>query len=98
MQLGLLYTSCSGGTKRAASLIHQGLAGACSAPIDLSQVANWEQLRAFSGYIVGTPTYNTDASMQRTGTAWDDVLYNGSAQQLQLKVRCADDQVAWLWC
>jgi hypothetical protein len=85
-QIGLLYTSCSGTTEKAAQSIYRSLGTACSPPINL-QHGLPSCLQQYDAYIVGAPTYNTDASCQRTGTAWDDLLYNGTLQQLDIRVR-----------
>jgi hypothetical protein len=84
-QLGLLYTSCSGTTENAAQTIYRSLGKACSPPINL-QHGLPSCLQQYEAYIVGAPTYNTDASCQRTGTAWDDLLYNGTLQHLGIQV------------
>jgi hypothetical protein len=87
-QLGLLYTSCDGSTRRVAALLQEQLGEIVSSPIDLS-LTDPRALAAsqFEGVVVGSPTYNTDATAQRTGTCLDDHLYNGGLEGLQLQVR-----------
>jgi hypothetical protein len=85
-QLGLLYASCTGSTRRAAQLIHQQLAPHCTPPVDLDSISDLSALSGCSGYILGVPTWNTDAAQQRSGTVWDDLLYNGGVAQLHLQV------------
>jgi hypothetical protein len=93
-QIGLVYASCTGSTRRAAQLIHQQLTPHCTPPLDLDTIADLSALSGCSGYIVGVPTWNTDASQQRSGTVWDDLLYNGAvaALHLQVSTMCT---VAW---
>ncbi|WIA39197.1 hypothetical protein OEZ86_005322 [Tetradesmus obliquus] len=59
-----------------------------SARLQTEQLARAETQhirKQFDGFIVGAPTYNTNATCQRTGTAWDDLLYSGALQELQLE-------------
>merc|ERR1712084_62653 len=41
---------------------------------DVSDINSPEDLTGYDGLIVGTPTWNTGADEQRSGTAWDDYL------------------------
>ena len=35
-----------------------------------------EAIAAFDGLIIGAPTWHTGADTERSGTAWDEFLYN----------------------
>jgi flavodoxin len=84
-QLGVLYTSSRGSTRDAAHAIAVRLGPhVCGAPVDVAALPGLESLSSCEGFIFGTPTYATGASAQRSGTAWDDVLYSGVLRQLSL--------------
>jgi flavodoxin I len=68
--VGLFFSTQTGKTEEIADMIaaETGLA-----PKDIGD-ASPEDLKGYDGLIVGTPTWNTGADEQRSGTAWDDYL------------------------
>lgn len=38
--------------------------------------ASEDEIKGFDSFIVGAPTWHTGASEQRSGTSWDEFLYN----------------------
>merc|ERR1711865_1133793 len=74
-QIGLFFSTTTGNTEEVADLIADSLGDAVSAPADIGDVADdLSQLLNFDGLVVGTPTWNTGADENRSGTAWDDVI------------------------
>merc|ERR1711869_128878 len=68
--VGLFYATQTGNTETAATAIAE--ASGLEA-IDVSDYSAGD-LAGYDGLIVGTPTWNTGADEQRSGTAWDDLL------------------------
>merc|ERR1719335_1821248 len=68
--VGLFWGSQSGKTEEVAEMI-AGEAGLEAK--DISEMSAGD-LAGYDGLIVGTPTWNTGADEQRSGTAWDDLL------------------------
>jgi len=68
--VGLFWGSQSGKTEEVAEMI-AGDAGLEAK--DIGDVSAGD-LAGYDGLIVGTPTWNTGADEQRSGTAWDDLL------------------------
>merc|ERR1719382_1700876 len=68
--VGLFWGTQSGKTEEVAGMIaaESGLEGQ-----DISE-ASAGDLAGYDGLIVGSPTWNTGADEQRSGTAWDDLL------------------------
>merc|ERR1711879_1000537 len=68
--VGLFWGTQSGKTEEVAGMIAQeaGLEAK-----DISEMSAGD-LAGYDGLIVGTPTWNTGADEQRSGTAWDDLL------------------------
>jgi len=68
--VGLFWGSQSGKTEEVAEMI---AADAGVEAKDISEMSAGD-LAGYDGLIVGTPTWNTGADEQRSGTAWDDLL------------------------
>jgi len=68
--VGLFWSTQSGKTEEVAGMI------ASAAGIEAKEIseASVADLAGYDGLIVGTPTWNTGADEQRSGTAWDDLL------------------------
>lgn len=49
-----------------------------SEPIEIDEVQGSvaEQFAKFDALVVGTPTWNTGADMERSGTGWDEIYYS----------------------
>ncbi|KAL9139752.1 flavodoxin [Amphidinium carterae] len=68
--VGLLYSTQTGNTEEAASIISEATGLEVTAVDDLDAA----DLGSYDGLIVGCPTWNTGADEYRSGTAWDDLL------------------------
>merc|ERR1719247_3217524 len=72
MSVGLYYSTTTGNTETVAEYI-AGLTGAeAKDPAD----ATAEEVLAHDAIIVGAPTWHTGADTERSGTSWDEWLYN----------------------
>ncbi len=49
-----------------------------AAGLDIVEIgdASEDEIKGFDGLIIGAPTWNTGADEQRSGTSWDDFLYD----------------------
>merc|ERR1712061_527457 len=68
--VGLFWGTQSGKTEEVADMIAKEAGVEAK---DISE-ASAGDLAGYDGLIVGTPTWNTGADEQRSGTAWDDLL------------------------
>ena len=73
MAIGIYFATTTGKTQDVAERLHALLASA-AAPKDLADVADVSEFIELDGLICGTPTWNTGADTERSGTAWDGVL------------------------
>lgn len=74
MRVGILYTSVSRATSEVADLIQTQLGSKAAEPADIADI-DVQSLESYEALVVGSPTYNTNAEDNRTGTPWDDFLY-----------------------
>jgi len=88
-KIGIFYGTSTGSTGEAAELIAEGLGLVgveVDEPIDIDSVEAEEvckRLNEYNSLIVGTPTWNTGADTERSGTGWDEIYYN-EMQNLKL--------------
>eukprot|EP00470_Lotharella_oceanica_P012479 CAMPEP_0170197248 /NCGR_PEP_ID=MMETSP0040_2-20121228/65938_1 /TAXON_ID=641309 /ORGANISM="Lotharella oceanica, Strain CCMP622" /LENGTH=184 /DNA_ID=CAMNT_0010446875 /DNA_START=25 /DNA_END=579 /DNA_ORIENTATION=+ len=68
--IGIFYSTQTGNTENVASKIAKCCGVEAQEVGDVSSSA----LADYDGLIVGAPTWHTDASSERSGTAWDDIL------------------------
>jgi flavodoxin I len=66
------FSTSTGNTEVVAGYVSAAVG--CEAE-DISD-ASASQVEAFDSLIIGAPTWHTDADTQRSGTAWDDFLYD----------------------
>jgi flavodoxin I len=85
-QIGLFFGTSTGNTEEAADLIAASFPpGTVEGPIDVDGIQGSvaEEFAKHDALIVGTPTWNTGADTERSGTGWDEIYY-GEMQDLQL--------------
>jgi flavodoxin I len=85
-KIGLFFGTSTGSTEDAADMIaKQFLPGAVEGPIDIDSVQGSiaAEFSKHDALIVGTPTWNTGAETERSGTGWDEIYY-GEMQNLEL--------------
>ena len=93
-QVGIFYGTSTGSTMTAADLLYEALGSDVAAePVDIetldTSVAN--AFAAHDALIVGTPTWNTGADTERSGTGWDELYYT---QMPGMKAALANKPVA----
>lgn len=75
-KVGIFYGTSTGSTQDVAHLIATELGPAVADdPVDVEEIKG-KVADAFSNYeslVVGTPTWNTGADTERSGTAWDEI-------------------------
>lgn len=74
MKIGIFFSTTTGNTTEIAGMMKQILGDSADEPQEIDEVEGEEFLR-YDTYIVGAPTWNTDADVERSGTSWDDFLY-----------------------
>lgn len=80
-KVGLLYSTMTGNTENVAAYIQTALGGKVDEAVEIADVGA-DGLSEYDGFIVGAPTWHTDADENRSGTNWDDELANIAAQDL----------------
>ena len=73
MSVGIYFATTTGKTEDVADRLH-GLLGNADDPKDVSDVDDLSEFASLDGIICGTPTWNTGAEAERSGTAWDSIL------------------------
>lgn len=71
--VGIYYSSSTGNTETIAGYISEAAGGLS---MDDIGDATEDELKGHDAIIVGAPTWHTDADEQRSGTSWDDWLYD----------------------
>jgi flavodoxin I len=72
MKTGVFYSTTTGNTETIAGYINAAAPGAEEA-VDISEV---DDLSGYDSIIVGAPTWHTGADKERSGTSWDEWLYD----------------------
>lgn len=75
MKVGIFYSTTTGNTEEVANAIKDTLGSEADDPIEVGEVEA-DKLKEFDMLFVGAPTWNTGADDERTGTAWDEFLYD----------------------
>lgn len=82
----IIFGTSTGSTETVADLIAENLEGEVDGPFDVEtlegSVKNF--FEKYDSLIVGTPTWNTGADSERSGTGWDE-LYYGDMQEMNLQ-------------
>jgi len=76
--VGIFFGTSTGSTQEAADLISAAFGDeAASEPIDIEEVDSVaDEFSKYDALIVGTPTWNTGADTERSGTGWDEIYYS----------------------
>lgn len=76
--IGIFFGTSTGSTEEAAHLISAEFGDAASEPIEIDEVQGSlaAEFAKFDSLVVGTPTWNTGADMERSGTTWDEIYYS----------------------
>uniref|UniRef100_A0A7S1FZ01 Flavodoxin-like domain-containing protein n=1 Tax=Corethron hystrix TaxID=216773 RepID=A0A7S1FZ01_9STRA len=73
MSIGLYYSTSTGNTETVAGYIAEAVGGL--EPEDIGDASD-DEITGHDSLIVGAPTWHTGAETERSGTSWDDWLYN----------------------
>ncbi|GMI25533.1 hypothetical protein TrCOL_g9107 [Triparma columacea] len=89
--VGIVFGTSTGSTEEVADAIASRInevlgSGSCDPPICVDNVVGTlsSTFSTYSSVICGTPTWNTGAETERSGTAWDEVYY-GEMGDLKLE-------------
>lgn len=101
--VGIFFGTSTGSTETVANLIYQAFGeDVASEPIDIDSLE--DVATAFAEHdalVVGTPTWNTGADTERSGTGWDEIYYTKLPELRQVLTgkKCAvfglGDQVSY---
>jgi len=72
MSVGLYYSTTTGNTETIAGYISELIGVEAQDPADVSK----DDIMGHDAIIVGAPTWHTGADTERSGTSWDEWLYN----------------------
>ena len=77
--VGIFFGTSTGNTQDAADLIFEAFGDDVAAePVDVDELEEGQLAQAFAEHdalVVGTPTWNTGADSERSGTGWDELYY-----------------------
>lgn len=78
--IGIIYGTSTGSTQTAAVKIYEAFGSEwADEPIDVDQLENGQLaslINSHNALVVGTPTWNTGAESERSGTGWDEIYYS----------------------
>lgn len=77
MGIAIVYASTTGNCADVAEMIAADLGGTVVDAVMEVGDTTAADLAAYDGLIVGAPTWNTGADVERSGTDWDTFLYEG---------------------
>jgi flavodoxin I len=85
-KVGIFFGTSTGSTGAVADMIKEELGDDADGPFDIETLEGsvQENFGKYPALIVGTPTWNTGADTERSGTGWDEIYYS-SMQELNLK-------------
>lgn len=75
MLIGIVYGSTTGNTQDVAFLIKEKLGDKAADPIEIDN-CSVAAMTAYDALLVGSPTWNTGEETERSGTSWDNFLYD----------------------
>mmetsp|Transcript_4957 Transcript_4957/g.9455 ORF Transcript_4957/g.9455 Transcript_4957/m.9455 type:complete len:329 (+) Transcript_4957:96-1082(+) len=84
-KVGIFFGTSTGNTERVADLIFKEFGSDAEGPFDIDSVQGSvaKKFAEYDALIVGTPTWNTGADTERSGTGWDEIYY-GEMQDLNV--------------
>ena len=82
----IIFGTSTGSTETVADMIFEGLEGQAEGPFDIETLDGSVKdfFEKYDSLIVGTPTWNTGADTERSGTGWDEVYYS-TMQEMNLQ-------------
>lgn len=85
-KIGIFFGTSTGSTEEVASLISEQFgADVASEPIEIDAIQGSvaSTFAKYDALVVGTPTWNTGADTERSGTGWDEIYY-GEMEDLSM--------------
>lgn len=85
-KVGIFFGTSTGSTQSVADMIKKELGDDADGPFDIETLEGSvaDNFGKYPALIVGTPTWNTGADRERSGTGWDEIYYS-TMQNLDLK-------------
>ena len=76
-KVGIFFGTSTGATETVADLIRTEFGDDAEGPFDIEEIQGnvAEKFGSFDALVVGTPTWNTGADTERSGTGWDEIYY-----------------------
>jgi len=84
-KIGIFFGTSTGSTEDVADLIAEHFNTAAEGPFEIDSINGniAKEFQKYDALIVGTPTWNTGADTERSGTGWDEVYY-GEIQDVDI--------------
>lgn len=75
---GIFFGTSTGSTETVAEMIKEAVGDKAEGPFDIEALEGSvkENFEKYGSLIVGTPTWNTGAETERSGTGWDEIYYS----------------------
>ena len=91
--VGIFFGTSTGSTQEASDLISAAFGDeAASEPIDIEEVDSVaDEFSKYDALIVGTPTWNTGADTERSGTGWDEIYYSEMQVRPVVHILCLNE-------
>lgn len=86
VSVGIFYGTSTGSTQEVADLIKEEFGDDADGPFDVEALEGSvkDNFEKYDALVVGTPTWNTGADIERSGTGWDEIYYT-SLQGLNIQ-------------
>lgn len=80
-KVGIFFGTSTGSTQEAADQISEEFGNVASSPIEIDEIQGSvaAEFAKYDSLVVGTPTWNTGADTERSGTGWDEIYYGEMA-------------------
>mmetsp|Transcript_6737 Transcript_6737/g.10473 ORF Transcript_6737/g.10473 Transcript_6737/m.10473 type:complete len:303 (-) Transcript_6737:41-949(-) len=81
-KVGIFFGTSTGSTQEAADIIAEEFGDdVASSPIEIDEIQGSvaAEFSKYDALVVGTPTWNTGADVERSGTGWDEIYYGEMA-------------------
>jgi flavodoxin I len=81
-KVGIFFGTSTGSTQEAADIIAEEFGDdVASSPIEIDEIQGSvaAEFAKYDALVVGTPTWNTGADVERSGTGWDEIYYGEMA-------------------
>jgi len=84
-KVGIFFGTSTGSTEQAAYLIQEEFGDDADGPFEIDGIQGSvaAEFAKYDSLVLGTPTWNTGADTERSGTGWDEIYY-GEMQDLNI--------------